>query len=348
MTWDVIISGAGIIGISLALELRQRGAHVLVFDRNEPGKEASAAAAGMLAGEDPETPEEMRVLAQQSAAIYPAFVANLESVSGMEVDFRMGTVLLLETSDDLPEHQAISPAELKRLEPALDAHGHSAYLIASEHSVDPDLLMQAALRAAQAAGIEVRGHTAVQQMSSVGNQVQVTTDAGRFAATTAVNCQGAWSGAPVRPRKGQMIYLQPKNPALVKRVIRAPEIYLVPRSSGKILVGATVEDVGFDKSVVPETIHQLHRAAARLVPELASVPIVASWAGLRPGTPDDLPILGKTETSGVFISTGHFRNGILLAPITAKIMADLIVGKSPTLDVSAFLPSRFAPATART
>jgi glycine oxidase len=112
-------------------------------------------------------------------------------------------------------------------------------------------------------------------------------------------------------------------------------------------VGATVEDVGFDKNVLPETIQQLHRAAARLVPELAAAPVVAGWAGLRPGTPDDLPILGQSETAGVFIASGHFRNGILLAPITAKIMADLIAGKTPALDISAFSPSRFASAMAQ-
>jgi glycine oxidase len=342
MSWDAIISGAGIIGVSLALELRRRGAQVLVLDRSEPGREASSAAAGMLSGDDPDTPKEMRLLARQSAAMYPAFVEELEAASGMKVDFRPGAIALLETSEILQGYEPLSAPGLQQLEPALNSYGFPAYLIASENSVDPDLLMQAALRAARAAGVEIRGHTAVQGMSCNGSQVELIAGNDCFLTHAAVNCQGAWSGAPVRARKGQMIYLQPQNPRLLHHVVRTPEVYLVPRSSGKILAGATVEDVGFDKTVVQETTEQLHRAAAKFVPELASAPTVASWAGLRPGTPDDLPILGNTETPGVFIASGHFRNGVLLAPITAKIMADLIADKAPAFDISAFSPSRFS------
>ena len=148
----------------------------------------------------------------------------------------------------------------------------------------------------------------------------------------------------MRPRKGQMICLQPSRPDALKHVIHAPEVYLVPRSSGKIMVGATVEDVGYDKTVSPEVVQSFQEAAARLVPELESAPVVASWAGLRPGSPDDLPVLGETETPGVFVASGHFRNGILLAPITARVMADLIEGKKPAFDLDAFSPARFAGA----
>jgi glycine oxidase len=346
-TWDVIISGAGIIGVSLALELRERGAQVLVLDCGEPGKEASSAAAGMLSAADPETPEKLRLLVRESAGMYPLFAEKLENSSGMKVDFRQGAIALLHAAEAPLDYQPISHANLNRLEPALHAHGYSAYWIAAENSVDPDLLMQAALRAARDAGIEVRGQTAVKQMSAADGQVEVIAANERFLARAAVNCQGAWAGAPVRPRKGQMLYLQPMNPMRLRHVVRAPEVYLVPRSSGKILAGATVEDAGYDKTVVQEAIQQLHRAAAQVVPELASATIVASWAGLRPGSPDDLPILGRTETPGVFIASGHFRNGILLAPITARIMADLIAGKTPAVDISAFSPSRFAGVAAR-
>jgi glycine oxidase len=125
-------------------------------------------------------------------------------------------------------------------------------------------------------------------------------------------------------------------------VLRTPEVYVVPRSSGKILIGATVEDVGFDKSVNPSAIQQLLAAAIKHLPELASAPITQSWAGLRPGTPDDLPIIGPTNIPRVFLATGHFRNGILLAPVTAQIVADLIHGHPSALDISAFSPARFA------
>ncbi len=347
MTWDVIISGGGIIGVSLALELRRRGSKVLVLDRGEPGKEASSAAAGMLAATDPETPEKLRGLAEESARMYPAYVERLENASGIKVDFHQGAWHLLPSRDSLANHKPLSPAALKQLAPCLDACGYSAHFLPHEHSVDPGLLMQAALRAAQVAGVEVRGHAEVQQIASRGGQVEVVAAGNHFFAQAAVNCQGTWAGTPVRPRKGQMIYLQPQRAGLLRHVLRTPEVYLVPRSSGKILAGATVEDVGYDKSVDPEIVRRLHHAAARFVPELSSAQVAASWAGLRPGTPDDLPILDRTEAPGVFIAAGHFRNGILLAPITATIMADLIEGKKPAMDVSAFSYSRFSPVSVK-
>ena len=342
-TWDVIISGAGIIGVSLALELRERGAEVLVLDSGEPGKEASSAAAGMLSATDPETPQELRELARVSAELYPTFVRKIESSSGMLVDFRQGAIALLSKTETAPpEYEPLSPDQLKEHEPALRAGDLAAYRIEGEHSVDPALLMEAGVGAARAAGVVVHGTVAVQQMNSASRLVEVTTAKDRIMARVAVNCQGAWSGAPVRPRKGQLLYLQPESPLLLRHVVRSPEAYLVPRSSGRILVGATVEDVGYDKTVEHGMIAELHRKAGEIVPELSSAPVVASWAGLRPGTPDDLPILGETEKRGVFIASGHFRNGILLAPITAQIMADMIQGKHSQFELSAFAVDRFA------
>jgi glycine oxidase len=142
-----------------------------------------------------------------------------------------------------------------------------------------------------------------------------------------------------------MLYVQPQT-NLLQHVLRTPEIYIVPRSTGKILIGATVEDVGFDKSVTTSTIQDLLTSATKYLPGLATAPITQSWAGLRPGTPDDLPILGPTEIPKAFVASGHFRNGILLAPITARIMADLIEGRTSPLDITAFSPARFGP-TAR-
>ncbi len=141
----------------------------------------------------------------------------------------------------------------------------------------------------------------------------------------------------MRPRKGQMLYVQPQA-SLLQHVLRTPDVYIVPRSPGKVLIGATVEDVGFDKTVNPSAIDQLLSAAEKYLPGLASAPITQSWAGLRPGTPDDLPMLGPTDAAGVFVATGHFRNGILLAPVTAQIMANLVVGRSSPMDISRLLP----------
>ena len=340
-SWDVIIAGAGIIGLSSALALRERGATVLVLDRTEPGSEASSAAAGMLAPTDLETPEALRPLAMASAQMFPAFVQKLQSVGNMQVDFRrLGTIAFLEDDTPPSEYRRLSPTDLQRLEPSLRSSGHSAFFV-REDSVDPLLLTQAALAAARNLGVEISGHMAVTEMRVRDNSVEVVTQAETFSAASAVDCRGAWSGTPVRPRKGQMLYVQPKT-SVLQHVMRAPEGYLVPRSSGKILIGATVEDVGFDKSVNPAVIDQLFSAAAKYLPALASASVIQSWAGFRPGTPDGLPIVGSTDAPHLFVATGHFRNGILLAPATAQIMADLIQDRPASLDISAFSPARFS------
>lgn len=339
-SWDVIIVGAGIIGVSLALELRQRGATVLVLDCGGPGSEASSAAAGMLAAADPETPEALRSLAMASAQMFPAFVQRLESAGSMQVDFRrFGTIAFLEEDAAPREYRCLSVAELERLEPLVLNVGHSAFFV-QEDSVDPSLLMQAALAAARNSGVEIRGHATVTEIRSHGNAVEVLTQTETFFAASAVDCRGAWAGAPVRPRKGQMLYVHP-NTSVLQHVLRAPDVYIVPRSSGKILIGATVEDVGFDKSVDRSAISQLLNKAAKYLPALSSAPIIQSWAGLRPGTPDGLPIIGPTNAPRIFTATGHFRNGILLAPITAQIMANLVQGRPPSQDIRAFSSGRF-------
>jgi glycine oxidase len=343
--WDVIIAGAGIIGVSLALEMRDRGAQVLLLDSGEPGGEASSAAAGMLAPADPETPSALRPMATESARMFPEFVRKLQAAAGMQVDFRrQGTIALAEVATAPSEYRILSGDELQRLEPSLLNRGYSAFFV-PEDSVDPHLLMQAALVAARNTGVEIRGNAPVIDIRTCDDGVEVSTMADRFIARAAVNCRGAWSGTPVTPRKGQMLYVQPRTKAL-QHVLRAPEVYVVPRSTGKVLIGATVEDVGYDKSVDSSVIQNLLRAAARYLPDLASAPVTDSWAGLRPGTPDDLPILGPTENPGIFIASGHFRNGILLAPITARTMADLIEGRPATADISSFAPARFVHNTA--
>jgi glycine oxidase len=344
-SWDVIIAGAGVAGLCTALELRDQRATVLVLDRGEPGREASSAAAGMLAPADPETPIPLRPMATESARIYPEFVRKIEYLSGCKVDFRGQGAIVLGEKAPPASYRPLTSDELHRTEPQLQPGEHSAFFVA-EDSLDPVLLMRAAIRATELAGIEVRSGVAVQQMRGAGSQAEVISDQGIFAARAAVNCMGAWSGAPVRPRKGQMLNLQPSRRGLVEHVVRAPDVYLVPRSSGKILVGTTVEDVGFDKAVNLETIRALHAAAARYIPELASARVSEHWAGLRPGTPDNLPVIGPTSEPNVFIASGLFRNGILLAPLTGKIISDLVMQRPATFDIRPFSPARFATAKA--
>ena len=340
-SWDVIIAGAGLAGVAVALELREHRAKVLVLERGEPGREASSAAAGMLAATDPETPPALRAMALESARMYPEFVGKLERSTGIAVDFRRQGAIVLGEKAPPAVYQRLPLQQLQRIEPALQLHGLAAFLV-TEDSVDPVPLVQAAVRAAELAGIEIRTKVAVQQMRWTGNQVEVTTDKGTLSSQTAVNCMGAWSGAPVKPRKGQMLYLEPTKPLALQHVVRTPEAYIVPRSSGKVLIGTTVEDVGFDKTVHHETIRAMHDAAAKYVPELVTARVAASWAGLRPGSPDDLPLIGPTEERNVFVASGLFRNGILLAPVAGKVTADLVMGKPPEIDITAFSPSRFA------
>jgi len=344
-SWDVIIAGGGIIGVSLALELRQHGMKVLVLDRAEPGQEASSAAAGMLAAGGFETPPTLRPLAVESARLFPEYARKLEELSGIKTDFRRNGTIAFGEHAPPPGSTQLSPDELRRAEPFLQTLGQPAFLV-QEDSVDPKLLIKAALLAAERTGVKIRGNAEVKNIRSISSGLEVATNSGTFSAARAVNCLGAWSGAPVRPRKGQMLYLEPARNDLLSHVVHAPEVYIVPRSSGRILLGATVEDVGFDKTVSASTIEQLHSAAIQYLPELASAPVIESWAGLRPGTPDDLPILGPTGTPGLFIASGHFRNGILLAPVTARIMVDVVTGRMPSLDISAFAASRFASSTA--
>jgi len=350
--WDVIVIGGGIIGLSLSIELRKQGASVLTVERGEPGREASHAAGGMLVDCGLETPPALQPLATASARMYPDFVRELQIESGLNVDLRdQGTILLcpdVGLADSALQSARMSSAELARLEPEVaELSGASFYL--KERSVDPRALTAAAIKTARNRGVEFSsGDTATAVNVTDGRVQSLTTNKTSFVAGKVVNCAGAWSGQigphafPTRPVKGQMLCLIMPSPALLRHVIRTPKVYLIPRSDGRLLVGATVEEAGFDKRTVPETIRRLHKDAMELVPKLHEAKILEDWAGLRPGTPDGLPILGATETPGYFVATGHFRDGILLAPVTARAMAQVIEGKPTDYDLVPFSPLRFA------
>ncbi len=352
-TWDVIIIGGGIIGLSLAIAVRKRGASVLVVERGEPGREASHAAGGMLVDCPLETSTVLQPLAAASARLYPEFAHELEIESGMKVDLRdNGTILFpaLEHDHQRPEFtlEPLLPLSLAEMEPALAGATQPAVYL-KERSVDPRALSAAAWRTAKNRGVDFSSGdevTAVTATDARATGVRTTKTA--FHAAIIVNCAGAWSGQipphafPTRPVKGQMLCLVMPSRELLKHVIRSPGVYLIPRSDGRLLVGATVEVAGFDKRTDRETIQRLHHAAVALVPKLADAKILEDWAGLRPGTPDNLPILGATQTPGYYVATGHFRDGILLAPITAQVMADLITGLRPDHDLTPFSPVRFS------
>ena len=327
---DILIAGAGIIGLTLALELHARGAQVTVLERDTALAHASTAAAGMLAVHDPHNPSALYSLSHFSGELYPGFLDRIAELSGEAVPFQ--TDATLQQHDGKPHNPTrhLLPWDLDRLLPGHALHHMHLDLIV-EHSIDPRQLAAALLAAVRNTGIDLREHTPAK---------------GRPRAGAFIDCRGPWSSSPIRPRKGQMLAVEMPSSMALDLVLRTKDIYIVPRTrgphAGRAIIGATVEDVGFDVAVHPESIHALHTRAAELLPRLAEARVLESWAGLRPGTPDDLPLIGATNLKRrQFIAAGHFRNGILLAPATAHVIADLIEGKPPTVDLTPYSPDRF-------
>ncbi len=364
-SWDAIIIGGGIIGLSLAIALRKQGLRVLIVERGEPGREASYAAAGMLAGSGLEIPVPLRPLAEESARLYPEFVHELEDESGMKVDLREQGTILISSNGRFPETaELISSEQLQSLEPALATsamfgsaqggrgraplHDQSDIIAAylSERSVDPRALVSAAIKAVRHREIDISSGTEVKAVLVEGGRATgIQTEKTSYSAPIVVNCAGAWAGCvaphrfPVGPVKGHMLAVI--GGAALTHVVRSDSVYLVPRSDGRVVIGSTLENAGYNNQTDVNTIQQLFHAALELNPGLAGSKVHEAWTGLRPGTSDELPIVGETSTTGYFVATGHYRDGILLAPITAQIMADLILGRSVNRDLTRFAASRF-------
>jgi glycine oxidase len=337
---DVCIAGAGIIGLSLALELHRRGAAVTVLDRGAPLAEASTAAAGMLAAHDPENPPQLQPIADLSLALYPAYLAHIESLSGLPVPFQTSATL-----QSSPTYAHLPPEELI---PQLNPGPHHFHRL-GEHSLDPRQLATSLLAAVRASSIDLRPCTLVQQVDATGTAVHIKTPTTALTTSHFVDCTGAWAATAsplaVVPRKGQMlsVALPPTLPLDI--VVRTPAIYIVPRTqgpnAGRAIIGATVEERGFDKTVHPSDIARLHALAADLLPALTIAPILESWAGLRPATTDELPLLGPlADNPRHLLATGHYRNGILLAPATAHIIAQLLSNERLSINLSPFSPAR--------
>jgi glycine oxidase len=351
-SWDVVIIGGGIIGLSLAISLRKQGLRVLLVERGEPGREASNAAAGMLAGSGSEIPVPLQSLAEESARLYPEFVHELEDESGIEVDLRQHGTILISHDGKFPEQaEPLSLDQLHSLEPELGVSRGAQAAFLSERSLDPRALVAAAIKAARHRGADISSGTVVKTVLVESNRVTgVETDKTSYSAPLVVNCAGAWSGCvgpeqfPVKPIKGQMLALV--GCPVIKHVVRSEKVYLVPRSDGRLVIGSTLENVGYNKQTDANKIQQFFQAAIQLAPGLAGAKQHDAWAGLRPGTPDELPILAETSTPGYFVATGHYRDGILLAPITALVMTDLVLGKSCTHDLRSFAVSRFSESNA--
>jgi glycine oxidase len=360
-TVDVIVGGGGIIGLSTALELARNGFRVRVLEKGRAMSEASWAAAGMLSANDPDHPAELTQLAALSIRLYPEYLSLVERLSGLPVPVRTQATLVTSTigSEFHPNETMVCPAlsvqEAERRIPGLATDGRS-FCWMEEPSLNPRDLCAALPLAAAAAGVELQQETPVLAVTSGDSGVEVKTPSGTMSAGAFVNCCGAWAGgvqhsglerppaAGVEPRKGQMLAVRVPPPLDLPYVLRSPEIYLVPRGNGLIAIGATVERAGFDRRVERLVVEQLRAQAAELWPPMASAPVVESWSGLRPGTADELPLIGSAGAPHCWIATGHFRNGILLAPATALIVRQLLQGKPPEVSLAAFLPGRLMEA----
>jgi glycine oxidase len=363
---EVLIVGAGVIGCAIARLLGRRGTRSLVLDRDPPGSHASWAAAGMLAplAEADEANAFLHLL-RASARLFPALAAELRVETGIDVAHRTeGTLLLALTAEDEVELERrfrwqaraglpverLTPDEAGTLEPAINPHLRLALRFAEDHQVDNRLLAHALARSATTLGATFL-QAEVARLLVAGDQVRgVELRGGEIIeAERVVIAAGCWSGRieglpreiPVRPVHGQLLALG-AEPDLLSHVVDTPRVYLVPRRDGRVIVGTTTEETGFHKAVTPEAIARLREAAAEAVPALRGAAVLESWSGLRPGTPDGLPILGADpEVRALYYATGHFRNGILLAPITARLLADLITAADPTMELAPFGIERF-------
>ena len=371
----VVIIGAGVVGLGIAWRLAGRAA-VTLFDRGRAGAGASHAAAGMLAAccEAEPGEEALVALGRESQARWPAFAEELERASGIDVGLRReGTLVLALTADDQAEiaHRLefqrrlglplewLSAAATRAREPHLAGKIAGALFSPQDHQVDNRKLVAALRIAAEAAGATINEHRPVKGIFVQGGRAKgVVLEDGTIAgADIVVLAAGAWSRTigglppdrrpPVRPVKGQLLALQMDAAApLLNHVLWAPGAYLVPRRDGRLIIGGTVEERGFDETITAGGMLALLEAAWRAVPAIEELPVEEIWVGHRPGSRDDAPILGRGPLEGLFYATGHHRNGILLAPVTADAMARLILDDVVAPAIRPFGLERFLPARA--
>jgi glycine oxidase len=370
--FDAVFIGGGAIGLASAWRAANAGARVCVVERAEPPAGATNVAAGMLApvGELTFGEPELLELALASAALWPEFAAAVEEAGreatgyarcgALHVALDRDEAAALRRRHDLQlelglEAEWLTPTRCRELEPGLVPTFAGGVLAAGEASVDPRALARALAAALRAAGGELRTGTEVVDGIWDGERlVGVRTDAGaNIYGDAIVLCNGAWSGQtpwlpeearpPVRPVKGEVIELRPREgePAPAARIVASERVYLVPRPDGRLIVGATQEERGFDTVVTAGGVHELLREAYRVLPDVAEMELAGMTAGLRPGTPDNLPIVGRGAVEGLVLATGHFRNGILHTPLTAEAVAAILAGTEPPAAMAGADPLRF-------
>ncbi len=373
-TRDVVVVGGGVIGLGIAWRAALAGLGVTVID-NAPGRGASWAAAGMLApvtelhyGE-----QALLELNLAAAARWRGFAAELEASASRSVGYRRcGTLTVARDTDDNAaledlyafqcglglKVERLRGRDCRQLEPGLAPSIRSGILAAADHQVDNRALVAALLVACQRAGVRhLARRTAAVRVEGDRTIGVVLAGGERLDAGTVVLAAGCWSATlpglppglvpPIRPVKGQLLHLRgPGEAPLIQRNVRGLEAYVVSRGDGRVVVGATVEEHGFDTTVTAGGVHDLLRAAVELLPEVTELELTETVAGLRPGSPDNAPLLGPTALDGLVIASGHYRNGILLVPVTAEAIA-LVLAGGPVPDLIApFSPGRFAPPVA--
>lgn len=363
----VAVIGGGVIGCATAAELAGRGCRVTLLERATPGAEASSAAAGLLAplGPSPE-PGPFHRLAIESWRLYPRVAAGLRELTGVDVEhMTAGTLYPLHSPREIETAhlrrtwplaeefgvEIVEGSDLRAFEPALSKDVSAALLVRGDHWVNNQRLVTAYAAAAAARGVAVRTGARVSRILIEGGRARgVLVESEAVHADAVLLAAGAWSGAlaaavglrlPVAPVRGQMLAVC-HVPPLITHALHGDDMYVVPRPSGEILIGATVEHAGFVRAVTPDGLGSLIAAAVALVPEIGRRPVTRSWCGFRPWVPDGQPVLGPwPDVPGLFAATAHYRNGILMAPITAALLTRCIVDGDTPASITPFLPGRF-------
>jgi glycine oxidase len=364
---DVIVIGAGVMGCAVALRLAQQGAAVTVIERGIPGAEASSAAAGILGPQwESEGPGPLLALGLASRALYPTFAAELHDLSGIDIGHtRSGLIeLALTPQDDEAliaraawqrdrglQAEVLRPDDLRRLEPHLGPGVRLGLRYPEEGHVHARSLARALSQAAARVGARFQQGRYVRRVLVEGGRARgVELDGETLSAATVVLCAGSWSslveagGVPapvVRPARGQMVSIETRPPLFRHVLVAHARGYLVPRADGVALAGSTLEMVGFRKEVTVAGLADILTLARTLVPDLGEAPVTETWSNFRPYTPDALPVIGRTPVDGLLVATGHHRYGILLTPITAQAIAELVITGTSSLDLAPFSVTRF-------
>ncbi|MDT4967912.1 MAG: glycine oxidase [Acidobacteriota bacterium] len=370
-TADVVVAGGGVIGLAIARALALRGIRrVTLIERSHLGAEASSAAAGMLAPQaEANRDDAFFKLTCASRDLYPKFAEDLCEETGTDIELeRSGTLYLGFTENDEQELneryewqvraglevERLTADEARRIEPCLSPRTRTALRFPLDVQVENRRLVAALANSLAKHEVNVMTETSVDSLViSRGRISGIETSSGRITAPVVVLACGAWTslmnsadkaapGLSIEPVRGQMLCFE-TNPRLTRHIIYSPRGYLVPRRDGRLLAGSTTEDAGFNKDVTAGGISSITQHSLEISPAIGDLSIVDSWAGLRPHSADDLPVLGEChDVSGLFYATGHYRNGILLAPITGELIADEIMTNVKPLQSLAFSPDRFA------